>query len=93
MPQYKVKSVGFFNNRMYDPEGKRQVLYVDDAFKDVPSWLELMKPETEAQKKRRTANEKKKSQETAERMAQDQKDISNAALLGDGEAGSVIETL
>ena len=42
MPQYKVKSVGFYEGKLYDPEGKRKVLNTDKPFPKgkIPSWVE-----------------------------------------------------
>ena len=54
MPSYKVIAKGF-DGRMYDPEGKRNVLHRDEPFpkkngvEQVPSWLEPMEP-VEAEK-------------------------------------------
>ena len=63
MPQYKVTAVGFYDSVMYDPEGKRRVLHTDKPFpkkegkEQLPSWLEAMKPETAAEKKKRGPEE------------------------------------
>lgn len=45
MPQYRVTAPGFYDGKLYDPNGKRRVLTVAKAFtkKDLPSWLVLMK--------------------------------------------------
>lgn len=49
MPSYKVIAKGF-DGRMYDPEGKRNVLHRDEPFpkkngvEQVPSWLEPIEP-------------------------------------------------
>ena len=40
MPQYRVKERGFFNGRIYDPNGKRPVLVTAEPLDKVPSWLE-----------------------------------------------------
>jgi len=42
MPQYKVKSIGFYDGKLYDPEGKRKVLNTVKPFPKgkTPSWLE-----------------------------------------------------
>lgn len=51
MPSYRVKSKGFYDGLMYDPEGKRGVLHTEEPFpmkdkkEQVPSWLEPMKSE------------------------------------------------
>jgi hypothetical protein len=38
---YPVKQKGFFGGKLYDPEGKRNVLYVDKPFKkdEKPGWV------------------------------------------------------
>jgi len=52
MPSYKVLEPGFFNGRLYHPEGKRKILHADKPFpskdkkEQVPSWLEAIKAET-----------------------------------------------
>lgn len=52
MYSYKVKEKGFFNGKIYDPNGKRPVLHRDEPFpkkngkEQVPSWLEPVKPAT-----------------------------------------------
>lgn len=91
MPQYKVLAVGFHGGRMYSPAGKRPILHVDKPFKETPSWLEAIKPETAAEKKKRLAEEALMSKEEKEKAKQDKLDIADASLVGDGE--SVIETL
>ena len=60
MPSYRVKEKGFFDGKMFDPEGKRPILTVDKPFtkKNMPSWVEPIK-ETAAQSKARQAAEKK----------------------------------
>lgn len=55
MPSYKVISKGFFDGRMYDPDGKRRVLHTEKPFpskdkkEQVPSWLEAIKSEKATQ--------------------------------------------
>lgn len=54
MHSYKVKEKGFFNGKIYDPNGKRPVLHRDEPFpkkngkEQVPSWLEPIKAEKAA---------------------------------------------
>lgn len=100
MPSYKVLKQGFFNGRLYDPEGKRPVLHTDKPFpkkgnkEQVPTWLEPMKTETAAQKKKREAAEKKAADAAAQKTEDDQKEIADASFMGDGEqSGSNVETL
>ena len=95
MPQYKVIAVGFFGGVMYSPEGKRKTLHTDTPFKKgkLPTWLEEMKPETAAQKKKREAAAKVAAESAAEQAEQDEKAIEDASFLGEGESGGNVETL
>jgi len=94
MPRYKVKEKGFYNSKTYDPNGKRPFLYTDKPLKPVPSWLEPMKAETAAQKKKRLAAEKKAAKEAEKKAKSDQKDIDDLTFMGDGQkADSTVETL
>ena len=106
MPSYKVLEPGFFNGRLYHPEGKRAVLHTDKPFpfkvnketgkntkvENVPSWLKRLAEETAAQKKKREAAEAAAA-EANEKAAADQKDIKDANFLGDGEKSKTVETL
>lgn len=101
MPSYKVLGKGFYGGRMYDPAGKRPVLYTDKPFpskggkEQVPSWLEIIdKPETPAQAKARKAAETKAANAAKKQAQQDQKDVADASFMGEGELGqSTVETL
>ena len=105
MPSYKVLKRGFFNGRLYDPEGKRTVLTTDKPFskKNMPSWLAPMPKESESARKKREAQEAKQAAADAEKAEQDKEDIANASTEGDGaetsfigkvdDAGSNVETL
>lgn len=99
MPSYKVLQPGFFGGRIYDPEGKRPVLHTDKPFpkkdkvEQVPSWLEPLKAETTAEKKKREAAEAKALEAAEAKKEADQKDIENMSFMGDGESPSNVETL
>jgi len=95
MPSYKVIAPGFFDGKMYDPEGKRNVLHTDKPFKkkEMPSWLAEMPKETEAVRKKREAQEASAAAAEAEKAEQDQKDITTASFMGEGESGAKVETL
>lgn len=100
MPSYKVIEQGFFNGELYKPNGKRSVLHTDEEFpkgkdkkEQVPSWLERIKDETAAEKKKRVATEKKDAVAAKKKAADDQKDISDASFMGDGENSASVETL
>ena len=88
MPKYKVKEKGFFDGKLYDPEGKRRHVYVNKPFKKCPSWLEPMKAETAAEKKKREAAEKRQQKIDAEKAEIDKAEIEGASFLG-----STVETL
>lgn len=95
MPQYKVIAPGFYNGKMYNPEGKRNVLYTDKPFskkEPMPTWLATMPQESEGVRLKREAREAQQAENDAEKSAQDEKDITNASFMGVGESG-VVETL
>lgn len=99
MPSYKVLKPGFFNGRLYDPDGKRRTLHTDKPFpskdkkEQIPSWLAPLKAESAAQKKKREAAEKKAAAAATDKAEQDQKEISEASFMGEGEKSSTVETL
>lgn len=93
MPQYKVIDKGYFNDRLYDPEGKRKTLHTDKPFKTVPSWLKAIKPETAAERKKRLALEAKQAKADIEKAEQDATEIDVASTIGSGETSSNIETI
>jgi len=97
MPQYKVIARGFFNGRLYDPDGKRPILTTDKPFKknEMPSWLQDMPKETAAVRKKREAQEASREAADAEKAEQDKKDIADASFMGEGESssGSSVEVL
>lgn len=100
MPTYKVLHKGFFDGKTFDPNGKRRTLVTDKPFpskdrkEQVPSWLKRISGETAAQKKKREAAEKKAAEAAEKKAESDQKDITDASFMGEGEqAGSAVETL
>ena len=96
MPRYKVIAPGFANGKMYKPNGKRSVLHTDEPFNKknpMPSWLAEMPKESAGARKKREATEAKATKADAEKAEQDQTDITDASFLGDGEAGSNVETI
>jgi len=101
MPRYKVLSPGFYDGRLYDPEGKRPVLYTDKPFtkaNPMPSWLGNMPEESATAKKARIAAEKKQATADAKKTEQDEQDIKNHMTMGEGETSfmnkkSNVETL
>ena len=73
MPTYKVTAPGFYGDKYYHPEGKRQVLTTSKPFtkgakskNPMPSWLSDMPKESDALKKKREALEKAQAELDAE---------------------------
>ncbi len=97
MPSYKVLQKGFLDGITYDPTGKRRTVHVDKPFKKTPSWLEPIKAESAAVKKKRESAEKKTAQQNADAVTAGKQDIAEASFLGTGEssteAGGAVETL
>lgn len=92
MPRYKVLEKGFLGGVMYDPNGKRPYVYTDKALKPTPKWLEVIKEETTAQKKKRLATEKKQAEADKQKAAEDKEDIENTSFMGK-EGESAVTTL
>ncbi len=93
MPSYKVRSRGFFNGKLYDPEGKRPILFTDKPFskKSMPSWLTSMPKESAAVKAKREAQEVSQAEADTEKAEQDQNDIAHASTEGDAAETSFID--
>ena len=69
MPTYKVIAPGFYDDKYYHPEGKRQVLTTDKPFtkkNKMPSWVTKMPKESAALKKKRETLEKAQADLDAE---------------------------
>ena len=81
MLRYKVLEKGFAKGRMYDPLGKRNILHSDEPIKPVPSWLEPMKEESAAAKKKRETATAKANLETAERLDNEKSDIEAVTFI------------
>jgi len=92
MPRYQVLKPGFYDGKMYDPEGKRKTLTTDKAFKKCPSWLKPIKDESAAQRKKREADEVKQAEVDAEKAAEDKKDI-DAVTFTQPPSTAQVETL
>ena len=92
MPSYKVMSPGFSDGRLYDPDGKRPILYRDKPFPkgEQPSWLEPIKNETAGRKKKRVAAEKAKADADADQVREGREDVNALSFMEGGEA---VETL
>ena len=87
MPRYKVKKPGFFQGRLYGPNGKRSTIVTDKPLDPVPSWVEIIKAGTTTQRKTRAT--KKKT--TTEKSTQEQ--VEELSFIGEGEKASKVEVL
>lgn len=93
MPKYKVLEKGFYGSKIYDPNGKRPFLHTDKPLKPVPLWLEPVKAETPAEKKKRIAAEKRTAAADKKKADEDKKAVEDLTFMGDGEKSSGVETL
>lgn len=93
MPRYKVKEKGFYEGKLYDPNGKRPFVHTDKPIKKVPLWLEAVKAETTVERKKRIAAEKKQSVTDKKKAASDRKAIDELNFMGTGEKSNTVETL
>jgi hypothetical protein len=91
MPRYRVKNRGFYEGQIYDPEGKRKFVNTEKPINPCPLWLEPVKSETAAEKKKRETSEKRKQKQDISKSDRDKEDISNLSFMGAGE--SAVETL
>ena len=93
MPKYEVIAKGFYQGRLYDPNGKRKNLFSDKPLKKVPSWLKAVKAESAAEKKKRESLEKKTNAADQKKAAEDKKAVEDMNFMGEGEKSSAVETL
>lgn len=93
MPKYRVKEKGFFQGKIYSPDGKRPFINTDKPLKPVPEWVEPVKAETAAEKKKRIATEKKQATADKKKAEQDQQDVDDLTFMGEGQKASTVETL
>lgn len=100
MPRYRVISKGFMNGRVYDPNGKRKILYRDKSFprkgakkvEAVPAWLERMVEESIEDKAERETAEQEAARLAAEKLEGDKNDEATL-FLNTGSGNGVVETL
>jgi hypothetical protein len=92
MPRYEVIKSGFYDGKLYDPEGKRKILITADAFKNCPSWLRPTKEESASQREKRETNEAKRAKANADKVKQDRKDI-DAVTFVEPPKSVQVETL
>lgn len=105
MPQYKVLKQGFYNGKLYDPNGKRPVLDTDKPFtkkNPMPSWLGEMPKESAEVKKAREAAEKAAALLEAAKNKESKEELAKASSEGNGnetsfltpdESSDTVETL
>jgi hypothetical protein len=99
MPIYKVIAPGFANDKLYDPNGKRNTFSTDKPFNKknpMPSWLSEMPKETAKQQAAREAAEAAEAEAAAAKKASDEKDIKAVTFLGEGESdqgSNIVETI
>lgn len=75
MPSYKVINTGFYDKKLYSPDGKRNILVTDKPFKKIPSWLEPLKGETASQVKARKEAEAKQAEANKKEVEESKKEI------------------
>ena len=92
MPRYKVLKPGFYSDRLYDPNGKRNELTTDKPLDPCPSWLESIKEESATARKKREAADAKAAKEAADKAKEDKKDV-DAAMFTQPPAAAQVETL
>lgn len=92
MPTYKVIKPGFMGGKLYDPQGKRRTLTVSKAFENCPSWLEPVKEESAAQRKKREAAEAKAEKATKAKATEDKKDVDEVTFT-QAPSSAQVETL
>lgn len=96
MPSYKVIKPGFFDGRLYDPNGKRRVLHTDKQFpvtgrkkvEQVPNWLQRVDDESTEDRRGRESKEREALRETAE-----SKTDTETFLAAESEQSSNVEIL
>ena len=104
MPQYKVIEKGFFDGKLYDPQGKRSVLSTDKPFtkkNPMPSWLTDMPKESPVLKAKREAYEKAQADLEKAKAKADEEELKAASTEGAGgetsfladEGSSNVETI
>ena len=92
--KFKVIASGFDGSRLRHPgDGKGPVVLNLAKNKKCPSWLEEMKPETAAEKKKRVASEKQASEAAAKIAEQDQEAKDEMSFLDGENSNDSVETL
>ena len=100
MPRYAVLKQGFLNGLLYDPNGKRRIVYTKKAFpkkqnkEQVPSWLSRMEDEVEPERLERETAEQEAARLEQERISADSREVQAFLTPDVGPTGaSVVETL
>ncbi len=94
MPTYRVIKTGFYDGRLYDPEGKRQTLDRDKPFtkSEMPSWVEPTKEMSPQQKAAATKKANADKAEADKKAVEDQIDINDVTFTEPAKS-STVETL
>lgn len=90
MPTYKAKSRGFYEGKLYDPEGKRRKLRTEKPFEKIPSWLEEVSEATPAEDKPLSPQQKAALTRAANKA---KKDADKPDFMGETSKKSTVETL
>lgn len=93
MPSYTVLQRGFYDNKLYDPEGKRRQLSTDSPIDPLPSWLEPIK-ETAKDAKNRKERDRKATIAAKKSKDKDTEEIQGASFMDEPAVkGANVETL
>jgi len=79
---YDVKAPGFYNNMLHTPEGKRRTVTVEKKFKECPSWLELRKELSAAEKKAAEKDTAEAEKKAADEQEEQKKEIDSVDFVG-----------
>lgn len=99
MPTYKAKSKGFYNGKVYDPNGKRPKLRTEKPLKKVPSWLEQVedaKPAKDTKPKSEGSeglSPQQKAAQTRKANAEKKKAEADVSFTEESSSESSVETL
>lgn len=93
MPRYKVKEAGFMHGVLHIPGHPRKgVIHTEKPLKPIPKWLESMRAETSAQRKKREAETAEAGSALAAQASADRIDR-DAVTFTESPKSSIVETL
>ena len=93
MALYQVIAEGFYEGKLFQPNGKRNKLYREKAFKQCPSWLKPIKEMTAAEKKAEAAAAKKAAEQQEKDAAEKKTEVDSVTFIDTPDASSKVETL